>query len=53
MAIKAAEYRRRAEEAEKAAAATNDPEVRRIYTDIAASYRELAELRERNAGRNH
>ena len=52
MPARAAEYRRRAEEAEKSAEAAADPEARRIYCEIAKSYRELAALRERNSKRN-
>ena len=51
MTIKAAEYRRMAEEADKAAEAARDPQTRTAFQDIAKSYRALADLRERNAGR--
>ena len=49
MPSKAQEYRRKAEEADKAAEAARDPATRSAYQNIAESYRELASLRERNA----
>ena len=53
MTIKAAEYRRRAEEAEVAAKTATDPQTRLAFENIAKSYRELASLRERNADRGN
>ena len=53
MTLKASEYRRKAEEAQKAAQVASDPEARRAYENIANAYRELAALGERNAARSN
>ena len=44
------QYRRRAEEAERKADTTTDPEAKRAYVRLAASYKELAQLSERSVG---
>ena len=44
------QYRRRAEEAERKADTTTDPEAKRAYVRLAASYKELAHLSERSVG---
>lgn len=50
MVSKAQEYRRQAEEAERKAEATTDPQAKRAYLRLAASYKELADLAERGQG---